>query len=103
MAPPRFRSKWSGPDGGYHRGHPDPETVYLPTEAVVVEVLSPGDETYDELGSYAAHRVDEVLVVEGDERRVHILVLEEGTYLEAPRSVLACADAAGLEAAIRWP
>ena len=66
-------------------------------------MLSPGDETYDELGSYAAHRVDEVLVVEGDERRVHILVLEEGTYLEAPRSVLACADAAGPEAAIRWP
>jgi hypothetical protein len=32
------------PDGGYHRGVPS--VLYVPTAAIVVEVLSPGDETW---------------------------------------------------------
>ena len=38
--------------------------MWLPTAALVVEVVSPGDETYDKLQFYACHNVDEVLIVD---------------------------------------
>ena len=56
------------PDAGYHRA--EPAAVYLPTAAVVVEVVSPRDETYAKLPFYAARGVDEVLVVDPALRRV---------------------------------
>lgn len=90
------------PDLGYHRLL-DPEELYFPTAAVVVEVRSPGDETYDKLSFYAAHDVGEVLVVEPEERRVHVFAVAGDHYEEAPSSTLLGVSAAGLEAALRWP
>lgn len=53
------------PVRGYNRGFSfDPALVYFPTATVVVEILSPDDETFEKLPFYAAHGVDEVLVVE---------------------------------------
>ncbi len=49
--------------------HLDPETLYFTTAALVVEVVSPGDETYDKFGSYATHGAGELLVVDPGERR----------------------------------
>ncbi len=54
------------PDLGYLR-ELDPDLLYVPTAAVVVEVRSPGDESFEKLAFYAAHRVEEVLVVDPDE------------------------------------
>ncbi len=48
------------PDAGFHRRGPD--SVFLLTAAVVVEVVLPGDKTYDKLNFYADHSVDEVIV-----------------------------------------
>lgn len=42
---------------------------------LVVEIRSPGDETYDKLSFYAALGVSEVLVVHPDDRRVELFVL----------------------------
>ena len=36
----------------------------MPTAAVVVEVVSPDDETYEKSGFYAAHGVDELIVAD---------------------------------------
>lgn len=45
---------------------------------LVIEVLSPGDETYEKLDFYAAFPVREVLVVNPDSRVVELFVLRGG-------------------------
>lgn len=42
------------------------------TAALVVELLSPGDETYDKVPWYAARHVDDILVIDPDSRRVEL-------------------------------
>lgn len=89
------------PDLGYHRAA-DPEAVYLDTAAVVVEVVSPGDETYDKLPFYAAQAVEEVLVVDPEWRRLRILVLRQGRYEEADRSSVFGVERESLQAQVHW-
>jgi Uma2 family endonuclease len=48
---------------------------------VVVELLSPGDETYDKLDFYADLGVGEVLVVHPAERTVELFVLRGGRHV----------------------
>ncbi|MGH9059579.1 MAG: Uma2 family endonuclease [Acidimicrobiales bacterium] len=91
------------PDGGLHRGEPDSEAVYLDTAAVVVEIISPGDETYDKLPFYAAHGVDEVAVVDPAARRVRMLVRSGDHYRDVEASAPLGVRAAELGAALRWP
>lgn len=50
------------PDRAYLRGRE--MAAYVPTAAIVVEILSPEDETYAKFGFYAAHDVAEVMVVD---------------------------------------
>jgi len=90
------------PDLGYLR-QLDPDTLYFPTAAVVVEVVSPGDETYDKFAFYAAHHVDEVLVVDPEYRRAHVFSRAGGEYNRAERSSLLEVDAKQIETALRWP
>ncbi len=89
-------------DHGYHRGRPDPEAVYLDTAALVVEIVSPGDETYDKLPFYAARGVDEVLIVEPTERRIRILALARGHYEDIGSSAVLDVDVDQIQAAVRW-
>jgi hypothetical protein len=63
------------PDGGLHR--PGAAGVWLSTAALVVENLSPDDETREKLPFYAAHDVDEVLIVDPSGRTVTWLGLRE--------------------------
>jgi Uma2 family endonuclease len=42
---------------------PGPDELWNPTAALVIEVASPGDESWDKLGFYAVHAVDELLIV----------------------------------------
>ena len=74
----------------------------MPTAALVVEVVPPDDETYEKLPFYAAHGVDEVMIVEGQERRVRIFSLAEGSYQETGHSELLDVGAAELVAAVQW-
>lgn len=69
----------------------------------MIEILTPGDETYDKLPFYAAHGVEEVLVVDPPERRLRVLVLAGDHYQDASESTLLTVRAGDLEAAIRWP
>ena len=91
------------PDLGYHRGIPDAEAVYLATAAVVVEIVSPGDETYAKTPFYAAHGVDEMIVVEPDRRQVVVLALAGDHYDQVEHSATLRAEAAAIGGAIRWP
>ena len=89
------------PDLGLHRG--TPRGVWHPTAALVVEILSPGDETISKLPFYAAHHVDEVLIVAADERAVRWLALTDGEYQPVERSAVIDLCAATLTAQIDWP
>jgi Uma2 family endonuclease len=88
-------------DRGLHRGIPS--AVFVPTAAVVVEVVSPGDETWQKLDFYAAHSVDELLIADPAERSVTWLVLHGGRYVEAEYSPLLRVNVAKLTEQINWP
>ncbi|HYB24731.1 MAG TPA: Uma2 family endonuclease [Solirubrobacteraceae bacterium] len=82
---------------------PGPDAVYLPSAALVVEIVSPGDETWAKLPFYAAHGVDELLIVEPQERAVHLLALREGGYEPVEHSAVIDLDVQQLAAQIDWP
>ncbi|MGH9067838.1 MAG: Uma2 family endonuclease [Acidimicrobiales bacterium] len=88
------------PDGGYHRDL-DPETVYFSTAVVVVEILSSGHESYGKLPFYAAHGVEEVVMVHPDEHRVEVLILTGDHYQEGRGSAVPGGEASRVEAAVR--
>jgi Uma2 family endonuclease len=89
------------PDGGLHRV--PPLVTWYSTAALVVEVVSPGDETWEKLPFYAAHRVDEVLIVDPQERSVGWLALEDGEYRPIEHSGLLDLGAQGLAEQLDWP
>src|SRR5690348_15956040 len=74
------------PDGALVR--PGPDAVYLPTAALVLEIVSPGDETWEKLGFYAAHGVEELLIVDPQGKTVSWMGLEAGEYKHLKRSRL---------------
>jgi len=89
------------PDGAIHRERP--HGVWLATAAIVVEVVSPGDESWEKLPFYARHGVDEILLVDPQERAVHWLALADGGYTAIERSRLIDLGAAELAERIDWP
>ena len=89
------------PDGGVHR--PGPDQMYYETTALVVEIVSPGDESWDKLAFYAAHEVDELLIVDPEEHAVHWLGLADGEYRAIERSGLIDLGPGGLAEQIDWP
>jgi len=89
------------PDGGLHR--PGAAGVWLSTAAIVVEILSPGDESWQKLPFYAEHHVDEVLFVDPAERTVTWLALHDGEYKPVRRSRLLELGPAELAERLDWP
>lgn len=89
------------PDRGLHRE--TPTTTYVQTAAMVIEILSPDDETWDKIDFYAAHSVDELLIVDSHKRSVTWLVLGGGRYAEQDSSSLLGVSSADLAAQINWP
>jgi len=89
------------PDGGLHR--PGAAGVWLHTAALVVEILSPDDESWQKLGFYAEHDVDEVLLVDPAERTVAWLALHDGEYEPIQHSGLIDLGPAELAEQIDWP
>ena len=89
------------PDGGLHR--PGTEGVWLHTAALAVEIVSPSDETWQKLPFYAAHEVDEVLILDPEEHAVHWLGLSDGEYLPIDRSGLIDLGRDELAERIDWP
>jgi Uma2 family endonuclease len=95
------------PDGGLHR--PGAADMWHPTAALVIEIISTGDETWEKLPFYAAHEVDEVLILDPDERSVTWLALassgagESGDYEPVERSALIELGPTELAQQIDWP
>jgi len=73
------------------------------TAALAVEIISPNDKTWEKLDFYAAHHVDELLIVDPGERAIHWLGLGDGEYRPLERSGLIDLGSAELAARIEWP
>jgi Uma2 family endonuclease len=89
------------PDGGYHRT--GPSGVWIATAAIVVEVVSPDDETWAKFDFYARHHVEEICVADPLARQVRWFVLAGDAYEETGTSPLLGVTAADLVAGIDWP
>jgi Uma2 family endonuclease len=77
--------------------------MWHPTAALVVEIVSPGDETRAKLPFYAARRVDEVLILDAGTRAVEWLALSDGGYASVQRSGLIELGPAELDRRVEWP
>ena len=90
------------PDGGLHRSRP--RDTWFATAALVLEILSPDDETWEKLPFYAAHHVDELLILDPDTHQIHWLGLTaDGRYEPIERSALIDLGPAELARRIDWP
>lgn len=89
------------PDRGLHRSVIS--AVFVPTAALVVEILSPDDETWQKLDFYAAHAVEELLIVDPRDRSVTWLKLSDDRYVPTDRSDLLGIGPEELAAQIDWP
>jgi Uma2 family endonuclease len=72
------------------------------TVALAVEIVSPGDKTWEKLGFYAAHHVEELLIVDPDKRTVDWLKLHRDTYQATDRSGLIDLAAKDLADRLGW-
>ena len=89
------------PDGGLRR--PAPEELYNPTAALVVEIVSPGDETWKKLPFYANRGVDELLIADPEKRTIDWLALRDGEYGSVERSGLIELGPRELAERVDWP
>ena len=79
------------------------DDVWVSTAAMVVEVVSPDDESWLKFDHYAAYGVDEVLIADPQDRTLHLFVLVGGRYEPTGQSSLLDVSAAELHQAIAWP
>jgi len=89
------------PDQAYLRRRPT--AVWNPEAAIVVEVLSPGDESYAKFGFYHRLGVEEVLIVDPLRRAVEWYRRGEEGFERTEASRLLSVTEAGLAAEIDWP
>jgi Uma2 family endonuclease len=89
------------PDLGVHRELRS--GTWIPTAAIVVEILSPTDEAWQKLPFYAERGVDELLFVDPGERSVAWLALKDGEYRPIERSAVIDLGASELARQIDWP
>jgi Uma2 family endonuclease len=89
------------PDGGLHRT--PPLGTWHPTAALVLEIVSPGDESWEKLPFYADHGVEEALIVDPQQRSISWLGLAGGEYRPIDRSGLIDLGVEELARSIEWP
>jgi Uma2 family endonuclease len=89
------------PDLGVHRG--EPHGSWFATAALVVEVRSPDDETYEKFDFYFEHGVEEILVTDLTTREVHWFLRSSAGFDNADRSELFDITTANVAAILGWP
>jgi Uma2 family endonuclease len=88
------------PDLGIHRG--EPEGTWIPTAAIVVEIRSPDDETFDKFTFYLEHGVEEILVCDLATEEVQWYVRGEVSFSEAAASKLLTMSSNDVRVGINW-
>ncbi|MDQ6615072.1 MAG: Uma2 family endonuclease [Actinomycetota bacterium] len=78
-------------------------SVFQPTASLVVEIVSPGDQSREKFGFYATVGVAEVLIVDPAAATVEWFERSGSGFLPRPNSSLLGVSAALLQTKIRWP
>lgn len=89
------------PDLALHR--PGAAAQWHRTTALLIEIVSPGDETWTKPAFYAAHNVDEVLILDPAERTITWLALTEGGHRHVEGGDLIELGSAALAEQLDWP
>jgi Uma2 family endonuclease len=89
------------PDHAYFRDRPG--EIWNATAAIVVEIVSPGDESRNKLPFYHRAGVEEVLIVDPEVRLVEWFRRSDKDFDLTDRSDLLGISSAELAAAIDWP
>jgi Uma2 family endonuclease len=90
------------PDGGLLRERTN--RVYAPTAGLVVEIVSPDDDRPKKVPFYTKHGVEELVIVDPQQRTVEWLALRpNGAYAPVECSGLVDLSAAELAKSIDWP
>ncbi|MHB8465729.1 MAG: Uma2 family endonuclease [Acidimicrobiales bacterium] len=89
------------PDRGLHRTVPS--GAWISTAAMVVEILSPDDETWEKFDHYRDHGVDELMIVDPEQGTITIFVLTPTGYVDAASSALLGVSAVDLISRVDWP
>ncbi len=89
------------PDRALYR--PEDGADWQATAALVIEILSRGDETWEKVPFYAAHGVGELLVIDPQKRTVEWFSLERGEYRPVDASRVIDFGPAELAQRIDWP
>ena len=77
--------------------------LYQPSAALVVEIVSPGDETRRKLDFFHRAGVDELLIVDPEAHTVEWFTRAADRFVPADDSALLGLSTAELAAAITWP
>lgn len=88
------------PDRAYYRQRP--EAAFVPSVTVAVEIASPRDETWDKLGFYFAHAVEELLIVDLGDRSVHWFARGAGGFVPVDGSRVLGISGVDLHTALDW-
>lgn len=92
---------YRAPDGGLFDERSG--AVWTATARLVLEIVSPGDESWEKPPFFAARDVDEVLIIDPAKQTVAWLALREGEYQPVERSGVVELGSATLAELIDWP
>ncbi len=81
---------------------PPAQVQWQPTAAIAVEILSWREPATKKLDFYAAHHVDELVIIDPDKRAVDWLVLRQGAYQPVAQSGVIDLGPAELAQRIDW-
>jgi len=79
------------------------DAVYVASAALVVEILSPGDDTWAKMPYYADRGVEEAAVLDPGKRTLQWFRNDAGTWADTDRSDLLGVDPALVLGQIDWP
>jgi Uma2 family endonuclease len=79
------------------------DAVWYDTAALVVEIVSPDDESWEKFGFYADHGVGEVVIADPADRSLAWFRLVGDHYERTERSELLDVEVADLAAQLDWP
>jgi Uma2 family endonuclease len=88
------------PDLGVHRGLPN--GIWLSTAAILVEVKSPNDETYDKFDFYFARNVEEILIADLASSTVSWFVRSNTGFVRAESSAILGLSINDVASALEW-
>jgi len=98
-----YKDDYRCPDVTVFDAATDPETVYVSSVAVAVEVRSPEEDPEAKLPFYLERGVREVVLVDRGDRSLRWLASTGGAWVDVDRSDVLDTSVSDIVAGLRWP